>query len=132
MVVILHHYAYHPQQGRSIHSSCQLESFEKDVNDKSIFAPGGLQRIKTVDGYVFPLNIRDGLPYLSTKPYTDAAFELLPHVILTSNVDWDPRIMDFEVEDDKAWYDAISDDIDPSILFDEFGNYKGRIPDLEV
>ena len=40
--------------------------------------------------------------------------------------------MDFEVEDDKAWYDAISDDIDPSILFDEFGNYKGRIPDLEV
>jgi hypothetical protein len=56
----MHQYAYHPQQGRSIHSSCQLESFANDVNDKFIHIPGGLQRIQTVDGYVFPLSIRDG------------------------------------------------------------------------
>ena len=132
VVIIMHQYAYHPQQGRSIHSSCQLESFKNDVNDRSIHTPGGLQRIKTVDGYIFPLNVRDGLPYLDMRPYTDVEFDSLPHVILTSDVNWDPRIMDFDVADDEAWYDAISDDIDHSVLFDAFGNYKGRVPDLEV
>jgi hypothetical protein len=37
------------------------------VNDKLIHIPGCLQRIQTVDGYVFPLIIRDGLPYLGMK-----------------------------------------------------------------
>jgi hypothetical protein len=92
----MHH---HPQQGRSIHSSCQLESFADDVNDKSIRIPGGLQRIQTVDGYVFPLSIRDGLPYLGMRSYTDVEYESLPHVILTSNVDWDPRVLDFDIDD---------------------------------
>jgi hypothetical protein len=72
VIVIMHQYAYHPQQGKSIHSSCQLESFANDVNDKSIHVPGGLQRIHTVDGYVFPLSIRDGLPYLGMRPYSDS------------------------------------------------------------
>jgi hypothetical protein len=67
-----------------IHSSCQLESFANDVNDKSIHIPGGLQRIQIVDVYVFPLSIRDGLPYLGMRPYTDVEYESLPHVILTS------------------------------------------------
>jgi len=109
-----------------------LESLKNDINDRSIHTPGGLQRIKTVDGYIFPLNVRDGLPYLDMRPYTDAEFKSLPHVILTSDVNWDPRIMDFDVADDEAWYDAISDDIDHSVLFDAFGSYKGRVPDLEV
>jgi hypothetical protein len=29
VILIMHQYAYHLQQGRSIHSSCQLESFAK-------------------------------------------------------------------------------------------------------
>jgi hypothetical protein len=57
VILIMHQYAYHPQQGRSIHSSCQLESFANDGNDKLIHIPGGLQGIQTVDGYVFPLSI---------------------------------------------------------------------------
>jgi hypothetical protein len=48
VILIMHQYAYHPQQGRSIHSSCQLESFANDVNDKSIHIPGGLFRLWTV------------------------------------------------------------------------------------
>jgi hypothetical protein len=31
-------------KGQTIHSSCQLESFSKDVNEKSIHISGGLQR----------------------------------------------------------------------------------------
>jgi hypothetical protein len=90
VILIMHQYAYHPQQGGSIHSSCQLESFANDVNEP-IHIPGGLQHIQSVDGYVFPLSIQDGLLYLGMRPYTDVRYESLPHVILTSDVDWDPR-----------------------------------------
>ena len=59
VILILYQYTYHPQQGRSIHSSCQLESFANDGNDKEmIHIPEGLQQIQTVDGYVFPLSIQ--------------------------------------------------------------------------
>jgi hypothetical protein len=132
IILIMHQYTYHPQQGRSINSSCQLESFANDVNDKSIHLPGGLQRIQTVDGYVFPLSGRDGLSYLGMRPYTDVEYELLPYVILTSGVDWDPRVLDFDIDDDDDWYDAISDNVNHSELFDAFGNYKGRTTELEV
>ena len=70
-----------------------------------------------MDGSVFPLSIRDGLPYGSMRPYNDTEFES------SLNVDWDPCAMDFDVEDDEDWYDAILDNIDHSVLFDEFGNY---------
>jgi hypothetical protein len=132
VILIMHQYAYHPQQGRSIHSSCQLESFANDVNDKSIHIPGGLQCIQTVDGYVFPLSIRDGLPYLGMRPCTDVEYESLPHVILTSDVDWDPQVLDFDIDDNDDWYDTISDNVNHSELFDAFGYYKGRTTGLEV
>jgi hypothetical protein len=45
-----------------------------------------------VDCYVFPLSIRDGLPYLGMRPYTDVEYESPPHVIITSNVDWNLTI----------------------------------------
>ena len=63
---------------------------------------------------------------------TDTEFESLLHVILTNDVDWGPCAIDFDVEDNKDWYDAISDNVDHSVLFDEFGNYKERTPDLEI
>jgi hypothetical protein len=66
ILIMLQEYAYHPQQERK-KSSRQLESFANDGNDKLFHIPGGLQRIQTaMDGYVFPLSIRDGLPYLGS------------------------------------------------------------------
>ena len=132
VILIMHQYAYHPQQGRLIHASCQLESFANDGNDKLIHIPGGLQGIQTVDGYVFPLSIRDGLPYLGMRPYTDVEYEPPPHVILTSDVDWDQRLLDFDIDEDNDWYDAISDNMNHSELFDAFSNYTGHTTELEV
>ena len=40
--------------------------------------------------------------------------------------------MDFDVEDNKDWYDAISDNVDPSVFFHEFGKYKGRKPNHKI
>jgi hypothetical protein len=84
-----------------------------------------------VDGYVFPLSIRDGLPYLGMRPYTDVEYESLPHVILTSDVDWDPQVLDFDIDDKDDWCDAISNNVNHSELFDAFGDYKDVRPALK-
>ena len=74
-----------------------------DVNDRSIKVHGGLQRILTLDGYVIPINIVAGLPYMSLRPYTDDEWDTLPHVILTSDMDWDPTVLDHTLDDDDHW-----------------------------
>jgi hypothetical protein len=54
-------------------------------------------------------------------------------VILTSDVDWDPRVWDFNVVDDNGnWYDTILDNMNDSEFFDAFGDYKGGTAKLEV
>ena len=52
VIAIFHQYA-HLGTGKTIHSSIQLEEFGLD--EKSSRVPGGLQRIKTLDGYVHPI-----------------------------------------------------------------------------
>ncbi len=80
VIVILHQYAYHGK-GKTIHSSGQLEWYKSDVNDKSLKVPGGKQTITTIDGYVHPLDIKHGLPYLQIRLYTDTEWDTLPHVL---------------------------------------------------
>ena len=66
VILIMPQYAYHLQQGRSIHSSCQLESFANDGNNKlNHDIPQGPQQIQTVDSYVFSLSIRADCPILA-------------------------------------------------------------------
>ena len=131
VIVILHQYAY-MGKGKSIHSSGQLEHHRNDVNDKSMKVNGGMQRIVTNDGYVFPLNIKNGLPYLKIRPYTDDEWETLPHVVWTADEEWDPTVLNHEIINDTEWYDAVSD-MQEGIInspFDEFGNYRHREVDM--
>ena len=99
------------------------------MNDRSVKVQGGLQCILTLEGYVIPINIIDGLPYIKMRPYTDAEWDDLPHVILTSDMDWDPSILDHTIDDDEHWYDAICDlEQRPyTSMFDHEGNYLGRV-----
>ena len=64
VIAIFHQYA-HMGSEKSIHSSIQLEPFGLEVNDKSCKVAGGRQRIVTPDGYIHPLQIKDGLAYTS-------------------------------------------------------------------
>ena len=66
ILVVLHQYAYHGQ-GKTIHSSPQMEAFGITVDDKSIKA-GGTQTITAHHGFVLPLDIKDGLPYMLLRP----------------------------------------------------------------
>ena len=119
----MHQYAY-TGKGKTIHSSGQLEAFKQKVYDKSIKVMGK-QRIETIEGYVIPLNFRNGLPYITMRPYKDSEWETLPHITLTADIDWDPSVLDNEIEDNEEWFNAISEPpkIASDQLFDKYGDY---------
>ena len=101
VIVILYQYA-HLAKGSSIHSCIQLESYKNTVDDKAI-SHGGTQTIQTIDGYIHIFDFVNGLPYISLRPYTDKEWEELPHVIWTSNTDWNPSSIDQSLTNDPKW-----------------------------
>ena len=129
---IFRQYAYHGQ-GRTIHSSGQMEWFKGNrVQDRSLLV-GGCQTIKTLDGYVIPIDIINGLPYIQMQPNTDQEFKDLPHVLFTEGAkEWDPTVLDCTLSDQQGWYDIMKDDTDDGYLcespFDEHGNYRYHHP----
>ena len=50
----------------------------------------------TIDGYVIPIKIRDGLARIDMRKPTQDEFDSLPHVLLTSDDKWDPTVIDDE------------------------------------
>jgi hypothetical protein len=122
VIGIFHQYAHVPQ-GRSIHSSIQLESFGTKVDDRAKTLSGS-QSLTTLEGYVLPLDFINGLPYLPIRPYTDHEWKNLPHVCFTSDVDWDPTLIDNIISDQEEWYDALSDLPQDNFFhdFDEVGD----------
>jgi hypothetical protein len=108
-------------KGSSMHSPCQFEWYKNDVNDKYILVPGGLHRIQTLDGYIIPLSIQDGLTRLNICPYTDHEFDSLPHIILTSKLEW--AVLDHIFKEDEQWGEA------PTFQsqFNEVGDYTQRV-----
>jgi hypothetical protein len=129
VIAIFHQYAY-TGRGKSIHSSAQLEWFKNIVDDKAKIN-GGMQRIITLDGYIFPLSVRGGVPYIPMRTFTDKEFATLPHVIMTSDEEWDPTILDSEAEaDTEEWFDAVTVEIPEEAVFDrrfdDVGDYRHR------
>jgi hypothetical protein len=61
---------------RTIHSSGQFEAYKNHVDDRSMKF-GGTQCIRTNEGYVIPLDIINGLPYLKMQPHTDTEWNEL-------------------------------------------------------
>ena len=103
----MHQYAY-LGKGKTIHSSAQIEYYKNNVDDKSSKA-GGKQRIVTLDGYIIPLNICNGLAYMDMSVPTDKEISTLPHVILTSNANWHPSILDSEFNPKVEFQDVQED-----------------------
>jgi len=105
--LILHQYAL-IGKGKSIHSSVQMECHDILVDERSRkLRKGGQQCLTTVEGYKIPLHIRRGLPYMDMHPPSDHELGTLPHVVLTSDTDWNPTKVDNEIETNDVWFDAI-------------------------
>ena len=114
VIAIMRQYAYHGLQ-RTILSSPQLEFYKNKVDDVSMKV-GGRQVIRCNDGFIIPINIINGLPYIEMVPHTDKDFKELPHVILTSGDPWDPRVVDSHLTSNPEW---------PTLIADTYG--QGRL-----
>lgn len=95
VIVILHQYAY-SGKGKTIHSSAQVECFGNTVDDRSVKVQDGKQHIVTSDGIVLPLHFRQGLPYLDMSKPTSQNMADFPHIVLTSDQEWNPSCLDSE------------------------------------
>jgi transposase InsO family protein len=123
VIVVFHQFAG-MMRGPTILSSGQLEAHMNNVNDRSRRIDAQGQLITTNDGFKFPLHVRNGLPYLDLRPFTDLEWDSLPHVVMTSDVDWDPSTLDgeFPLNGDEEFFDASAYDNDTN--FDARGDYR--------
>jgi hypothetical protein len=126
VIAIMHQYAY-TGKGGTIHSSGQLEWCGNDVNDRSIKIEGDRQQLTTPDGYIIPIDVRHGLPYIIMHPFTDEEFEELPHVVWTSEDNWDPTSLDSVISNDPNWYEAEPSPPLPDPMYHEYGEFHGCV-----
>ena len=126
LILIMHQYAYFGQ-GKTIHSCCQLEHYQNNICDKSRKAKGGKQRMVTLEGHVIPFQIRGGLPYMEMSVPNDEDMKSLPHVIITSDMDWDPSILDNEYHVDEIHSEDQDVFEDPSPYVDNTFTEDGRL-----
>ena len=127
VIAVFHQYAV-TGRGNTIHSCGQMEVYGSEVNDRSLRVKGGRQCIRTPDGYLIPLNVYNGLPYMNIRPYTDHELATLPQVIMTGEDDWDPTVLDCALEDEDLWFDTLEDISDEPGFgpFDQYGRFKKR------
>ena len=124
IIIIMHQYAYYGK-GKTIHSCGQWEHHGNAIDDRSMNV-GGKQRVITKEGYVIPLQVRNGLPYIDMRPPTDEEMKTLPQILVTSDMPWDPKILDHE-QDISTMEDLPSDPIAAhDSPFDAQGNYRHR------
>jgi hypothetical protein len=123
-VILIFHQFAGMMRGPTIISSGQLEAHMNRVNDRSRKIDVNGQLITTNDGYEFPLHVRNGLPYLDLRPYTDREWDQYPHVVMTSDVDWDPSTIDgeFPLSGEEEFFDASA--YDNGTNFDATGRYR--------
>jgi hypothetical protein len=100
VICVFNEVAYHGKH-QSILSAIQMEHYGITVHDKSR-AVGGKAQLSTPDGFLFPLSILNGLPYLHMRPYTEEEYKELPHVIMTSDMVWNPRTFDSVIDPYEA------------------------------
>ena len=112
------------------------------VVDDTPSAAGGQQHIKTPEGHVIPLSIRNGLAYMDMQPPTKADLDSYPHVMFTCDDPWNPSILDDEYHpSDEDYYSLPS--LDPRV--NEYGEilhrdseinfanfYEHEVPDMDA
>jgi hypothetical protein len=86
IIGVFHQYAHHVT-GKTTHYASQLREFGTIVDDtpRSI---GGKYHLETLDGYIIPLSIRSGMPYMDMSPPTPSELDSYPHVFFTSDTEW--------------------------------------------
>jgi hypothetical protein len=108
------------RKGKSILSCLQMEAFGADINDRPRSLSGGKQRISDTN------RVQNGLAYLPCRKPSEDELGVLPHVVMTSDVDWDPSLYDNVIEDMDDFHDPTLDFIDHDNPFNGYGEYRKR------
>ena len=88
------------------------------------------QGVLTPCGRIIPISIRQGLPYMDMVRPTDHQIDMLPHVMFTSDVPWDPSSLDDEYEPED---DIPSDDLSlPDYHTYDINDYGELVPDARL
>jgi hypothetical protein len=122
IIGIMHQYAY-LGTGATIHSKGQWQHFKNEVDDSSRKV-GGKQQVITLDDYIIPLSVIDGLPYMEMTKPSDDDLERYPHVVLASDVEWNPSCLDCDAKDID--YTSQEDDYDDDRV-NAIGGFTGRV-----
>jgi Reverse transcriptase (RNA-dependent DNA polymerase) len=133
IIVLLNQYAYHGVH-TTIHSAPQIEVNRNFVDDRSMKC-GGKQCIRLNDGYVIPINIINGLPYMPMCPATREEFDSLPHANLTSHTECIVDLVDNMLSNQDDWYNIVCDTSKKNPIlspFDEYGKYRHREPPTAI
>jgi hypothetical protein len=97
-------------KGPPIHFPCQFEWHKNDINDKSVNVPEGLQHIKTLDGYIIPLRIKDGFSLIPASTMLKKAFKS-PNPALNIYCHQEAVVCDIVNSDIPAIYDGSTADV---------------------
>ena len=126
-VILVMNECAHMPNAKSMHSCGQMEHFKTGVYEKSPKVTGKTPCLITLEGHVIPISIISGLAYIKMRPYTDDEFDKLPHVVISSPNIWDPKVLDYTVEED--WYSNQTPTPEhfKDSMFDEYGQ---PTPDL--
>ena len=78
-----------------------------------------------INGYIILLDIQDGLSYMPLHTPTDTELDTLLSIILTSDMNWDPHVVDNLKSNDPDWTSKIKDLPIPVMdsPFNEYGDY---------
>ena len=100
IIIVLHHAAHVPA-GKTILSSPIAENYGNMINNRSrkVYEEG--QNIEMLDGYTISLNFINGLPYMSIQPFTNREWNTSDHIVLTSDTEWNPCVLDGGGDHDK-------------------------------
>ena len=77
IIAMLPQMAYMPD-GKAITSCPQVEHYKNIVNEKSLHITGKAPCIVTLEGHGIPITIRNGLPHIHMRPYTDKEWVCYP------------------------------------------------------
>ena len=106
-----------------------MRILQRTVDEKSNKI-GDKQRIETLEGYSFPLSIKEGMPFLHTLGYpTDSDIENYPHVFSISPKEWDLIVLDhdFTPYEVPLWSTREVDLVLFDPMPDAFGGFNQRV-----
>ena len=69
-----------------------MDHFKNFVEDKSIKV-GSKKHALTNNDYVIPIIVKNELPYIHLRPYTDQEWLAFHHSALTSETNWEPTCL---------------------------------------